>query len=284
MDEVFVSEILVFKKCLWYNDGMKKNKHGFTLIEVAIFLAVTGALFAAITIGVQNSIYQQRYNDVVQNFADFLSNLYSEVVNVQSEGNGRSNKAIYGKLVTFGEGNDPDGKQVIYAYNVIADAINTWDPNYNNATTIGLMKNLHANVVRKNDEGTGYVPIGMVEEYTPRWAARIQEKDFKDYKGSLLILRSAQTGTVRTYASNEVIKVNEKLGLTDDGVDVFKNGDDSYLDSFKMGQVDFCVNPNGDEESNTRMDVRLVSGAHDASGVEIVSFDREDYRCAAGNN
>jgi len=260
---------------------MENNKRGFTLIEVAIFLAVTGALFAAITIGVQNSIYQQRYNDVVDNFVDFLGDLYSEVVNVESEGNGRSEKAIYGKLVTFGEDNNEDGKQIIYAYNVIAKAVNSWDPDYNSATTIGLIKELDANVVRKNDEETGYVPIGIVKEYTPRWAARIQSKAFEDYKGSLLILRSAQTGTVRTYASPEVIQVNGVLGKTDDGLNVFKKGEDSYLNDqdFTMQQVDFCVNPNGSGESSSRVDVRIVKGAHDASGVEKVPSDGGDNEC-----
>lgn len=259
---------------------MKRRESGFTLIEVAIFLAVTGALFVAITVGVQNSIYQQRYNDTVQNFADFLSNLYSEVLNVQSEGDGRSGEAIYGKLVTFGS-KDAENKQVVYAYNVIAKAINTWDSDYSANTTVELLKNLGANVVRKNDDGNGYVPIGMVEEYTPRWAARIQNTtNYEDYTGSLLILRSAQTGTVRTYVSNETIDVNDKIkNSTGDGLNIFVENERNLLDSFKSGQVDFCVNPNGDEASNTRMDVRLVEGARDASGIEIISFDNEGYRC-----
>ena len=56
---------------------MKNSRRGFTLIEVALFLVVTGALFAAVTIGVQNSIYQQRQNDAVQNFAEFIRSAYA---------------------------------------------------------------------------------------------------------------------------------------------------------------------------------------------------------------
>ena len=40
---------------------MLGKKRGFTMIEVALFLAITGALFAGVTVGVQNSIFQQRY-------------------------------------------------------------------------------------------------------------------------------------------------------------------------------------------------------------------------------
>ena len=60
---------------------MRKNKLGFTLIEVSLFLAITGLLFLGVTLGVQNSIYQQRYNDAVQSFANFLGNIYDEVLN-----------------------------------------------------------------------------------------------------------------------------------------------------------------------------------------------------------
>ena len=131
---------------------MRKRAYGFTLIEVALFLAVTGILFVAITVGVQNSIYQQRYNDTVQNYSNFLQNLYSEVANVQSVGNGRHEVAIYGKLVTFGESGTNGDKQTINIYNVIADAVNSSEITASN-DTLGLLKGLHANVVRKNESG-----------------------------------------------------------------------------------------------------------------------------------
>ena len=88
---------------LWYNGGMKRVRRGFTLVEVALFLAITAAIFVSIAVGTQNSIFQQRYNDAVQNFAEFLRSMYSQVTNVQSEGYGRSEYAIYGKLVNFEE-------------------------------------------------------------------------------------------------------------------------------------------------------------------------------------
>ena len=77
---------------------MKKGKLGFTLIEVSIFLAITGVLFVGVTVGVQTSINQQRYNDAVQNFMEFLRSTYSSVSNVQSVlGRGNSEKRFMGK-------------------------------------------------------------------------------------------------------------------------------------------------------------------------------------------
>ena len=92
--------------------NMKKRLKGFTIIEVSLFLAITGLLFLGVIIGVQSSVFRQRFNDSVQNFAEFLRGVYAEAMNVQSADSGRSNQAIYGKLITFGEGIGFDGKSV----------------------------------------------------------------------------------------------------------------------------------------------------------------------------
>jgi hypothetical protein len=176
----------------------------------------------------------------------------------------------------------------VYVYNVIARAVNSWDPGYSTATTLDLLRRLNANAVRLNDEGTGYVPVGIVEEYTPRWAARIQNLDnFDDYTGSLLLLRSAQTGEIWTYASPEPVEVNDMIKTEYQGgeLNVFQVSeevnllDNNFDNSFGLQQVDFCVNPNGSEENNVRTDVRIIRGAHDASGVEMVPFDSNDNKC-----
>ena len=48
-------------------------KLGFTAIEVTLFLGITGFILISMLIGTSHSISQQRYNDSVQNFAEFLS-------------------------------------------------------------------------------------------------------------------------------------------------------------------------------------------------------------------
>ena len=266
--------------------SMKGIVKGFTLIEISIFLAVTGALFAAVTVGVQNSIYQQRYNDTVQSFADFLGNLYSEVANVQNDvDGGRKDGAIYGKLVTFGEESiDTDNQQVIRVYNVIGKAANSWDTVSGN--TLQLLKGLDANVVRKGDDGK-YGTVGIVETYTPKWAAKVQAKEFEDFEGSLLIVRNPKSGTIQTFVMDDVIEVSNYVGMDSpmDGTNVFEYGDEkNYLiNDFAPRAVDFCINPNGDGEYSNRMDVRLITGAHDASGVEIISFDNDNSACRPGD-
>ena len=266
---------------------MKRNRCGFTLIEVALFLAVTGALFVGVAVGVQNSIFQQRYTDSVQNFTEFLRGIYAGVLNVQnaSGNNGRSEYAIYGKLVTFGETynlvGEEDGKRHIYTYDVIGDV---GDPN--NGELLKALGELNANVVF--DEGDKVVPIGVVDEYTLRWGAELQNTGHMPFVGSLLVVRHPKSGTVYTYVGelievNEAIK-NENLAKTSNPSAAFDSilglsgsGQNSY--DFLMQDVNFCINPAG---SNLRGDVRIISGARNASGIEIVSMDSNNNECMGG--
>lgn len=255
--------------------GIKK---GFTLIEVALFLAISAALFAAIVGGVQNSIYQQRANDSVQSFMEFLRTAYSEAMNVQSMGNGRSEKAIYGRLITFGEsvgldgstGNDSNpSRQNIIAYDVVGDI----NDGSGAAGLLKRLKALNANVLYKeNDEMKRY---GIVENYVPKWGAVIQSKNGKLFTGALLIARHPDSGVVYTFFSRETPEVNKSFN--DKKVEVIDGND--WTESFVLEAVDFCINPNGTEKVSNRQNVRIIKGARSGSGVELIPESAEDYGC-----
>ena len=257
---------------------MKKGKLGFTLIEVAIFLAITGILFVGVTAGVQNSIYQQRTNDAVQNFVEFLRTAYAEVNDVQSSTSGSSDKAVYGKLITFGEGHNlagvelGEGQNEIFKYTVIGDISNDTE----RRDVIGALRSRSASV-EFNDEFAG-----IAESYTPRWAAQIEPAckndnlascDFEPIEGMLLIVRHPISGTVTTLWSDDVVEINEArvTGL------IF--GDDDRDDRFVLKQIDFCINTTGEEGVYNRMDVQIERGARNASGIELIGSNTEGYRC-----
>ena len=230
---------------------MKKMKGGFTLIEVSLFLAITGLLFLGVTIGVQNSIFQQRYNDSVQNFAEFLRSAYAKTENVQSAGTGDTDQAIYGKLITFGE---PNSNNTVYMYSVIGKA--SCGGGFN-----GMLKALidcEADVL--NSKGDPY----LSESYTPKWSAAIQSIDWNPFVGAILITRHPQSGTVHTFVMNgKTINVSGKSRL------------DLKNNIFGSGEVNFCINPNGytkAEGGGVRADVRIVEGARNSSGIETL-FD-----------
>ena len=267
---------------------MRTMKKGFTLIEVALFLAVTGILFVGVTVGVQNSIYQQRFNDSVQNFVEFLRGVYGEVANVQSLSGGRSEKAVYGKLVTFGQSYKQDGETetdegqtTVYTYSVIGDIGST-----GSGSVLQSLTDLGADVTfyESSELGTGkIVPAGIVQTYTPKWSAAIQAADsYEPFVGALLIVRNPSSGVVYTYVlEGEMIEVNRLIfeanaAVGGGGVNILSNSgflNSSHTPHFEKAEVDFCVNPYGEDEGVLRRNVRIVSGSRNASGIEIVPDD-----------
>lgn len=65
-----------------------QNSRGFTIIEVMLFLAVTGALAVGILVGSGVAINQQRYRDSVSSLKSLLQQQYSEVTNVANNRTG----------------------------------------------------------------------------------------------------------------------------------------------------------------------------------------------------
>lgn len=259
---------------------MKRIRRGFTLVEVSLFLAITAAIFVSIAVGTQNSIFQQRYNDAVQNFAEFLRSIYSQVTNVQSEGDGRSGYAIYGKLVNF-EKDDNGNNNKITTYNIVG---NVAEDDLGNDNVLERLKKLNADVVLNKGDGEKieYEPVGFVENYRPRWASQIQttggwnDDGYNVYTGALLIVRHPSSGTVYTYSSNEPIKnVDEYIRSLNSGLSaenqLLVNIENKEFSA--ANDVDFCVNPNGAERSTLRRDIRIVAGARNATGVEIIADD-----------
>lgn len=58
---------------------------GFTIIEVMLFLAITGGLFAALMVGVNVGIVQQRYRDSGRSYQSLIQDQYARVLNTQND-------------------------------------------------------------------------------------------------------------------------------------------------------------------------------------------------------
>ena len=241
---------------------MIRRRRGFTLVEVSLFLAITAAIFVGIVAGTQSSIFQQRYNDAVQSFVDFLRNNYSQVMNVQSDGGGNSNHVIYGRMITFGNNNDDE----VISYSIIGKDLDG-----------GSFENVLEYI--SDDEVGAYVGwygekgAGLTETYAPKWGSRIEIKEgggFKLFEGAIMIVRHPETGSIYTYATENTS---------------YEEGDSITKDSFvvngttRVDTLDLCVNPNGETNSNFRKDVRIVKDAKNASGVILVPDDAEDNKC-----
>lgn len=268
MDALLIPNTL---KNLWYNRNMKLKRSGFTLIEVSIFLAITGLLFIGIAVGTGNSIRQQRFTDSVQNFAEFLKTVYSEAANPQSRGNGRSNTAIYGKLVTFGETVALNGEQntehKIFTYDVVGNV----GGEVGTGNLVEVLQALGASAAI-NGEAAGFV-----NSYLPKWGAEIENTDNSNlFVGAVLVVRHPNSGTMNTLVmKGRTVEVNQAI----------KNKTANPLSEalknkwFGLGDVDFCIDPNASNDLNGRQDIRIITRAANASGVQIISMDGGDNRC-----
>ena len=62
----------------------KVNQSGFTVIEVILFLAITGVLFAVLMIGVGTGINQQRYLDSARSYRALIQDQYAAALNTEN--------------------------------------------------------------------------------------------------------------------------------------------------------------------------------------------------------
>ncbi|MBR3144054.1 hypothetical protein IKF12_02540, partial [Candidatus Saccharibacteria bacterium] len=212
---------------------------------------ITGLLFAMVVIGVQNSISQQRFNDVVQNYVEFLRSIYAGVTNVQSSGAGNSERAIYGKMVIFGESGN-QGKMSVY--NVIGNA----NGDFSSGNTLASsLADLDTKI-----ESSG-------ESYALRWGAKIETVGSNDeYKGALMIIRHPRSGMVYTLSKDSALNPRGPFN-------------EKFWSDFGFSGVNYCIDPDDDTSNRRRVDVKIAENARNTSGIEIIVD--ENNPCRGGN-
>ena len=279
---------------------MNKRK-GFTLIEVLLFLAVTAALFIGIAWGMRSSLFQQQYNDSVQSFLEFMRSIYSKVSNPQSTGTGNTNKAIYGKLVVFGEGTDLEGNEIkdgfpVFVYDVVGDALSASE--IGSGDVKSRLMRVNANVVKIEKNTSGLITdakLMFLEKYDPRWQTVIEDTERNVFKGSIMVVRHPTSGVINTLVldnnnSDDVVEANRDYNKAkQDGfrdITALENILKQYLgdngdNSFQTKEVNFCVNPYGYNGSGVmlRQNIRILSNARNASSVELIELDGSDNQC-----
>lgn len=217
---------------------MKNLKKGFTLIEVALFLAISGAIFAMVMTNTSRTVARRRYNDSVNDVVEEIRNAYSATINVEnyrvktedasfwcsttsayqggfhvdSAANtsadkktdnypGRTRCAVYGQVLTFGENPESD----IHRYTLIGRAIEKdIEPGDNDEVLSGL-KEVGANIItmkQNNDTMTSCTaaPAGNWTSHSLQWTGRIENREDRNlYKGAIMIARSPVSATVHTF-------------------------------------------------------------------------------------
>ena len=266
------------------------NKLGFTLVEVTLFLALSSSIMLGIILATNNSVARQRYNDSVNDFADFLRGIYSKVIDVEHNSEGNSGEAVYGKFVTFQESrnsNVSNGR--IKVYNVVGNAVNS-SSHITGITAIDILlgcdadggKPICGHLLRDADGSI------LSEEYRIPWTASLEKpnegtikyncpSDTRTYSsnhgdiagcfsGAILVIRSPLAGNVVTYTSTTRFSYSNTTN--DPLVAAYRDG------YFSISDLDFCVDSDDNNYSNRR-NIRLLSGGVNSSAVYMVEQDDE---------
>ena len=245
--------------------GIKKT-HGFTIIEVMLFLAVTGALTIAILAGAGVQINQQRYRDSVSSLKSFLQAQYSEVTNVINDRDNNWRCNADGTVEQVANGGQPRGTTdcVILGRLVTVDAtgmqltasnvVGYKAPNAPDATSdIAELENYAMAVSTINQE---------TDEVS--WGARIVSPQnlANPQSMSILIVRSPLSGAVLTFTTEAT---PQNVG--------------DMIDARNMQQRDLCVDPSAGSLVGQRLAVRIAAFASNQSAIETPAASGEGAPC-----
>jgi type II secretory pathway pseudopilin PulG len=236
-----------------------KTQTGFTIIEVMLFLAITGMLATAILVGSGVAIGQQRYRDSVGSLQSYIQQQYNKVVNVtndrdkawtcDSNGNvtqednasagearGTSDCVVMGRLVTVDATGTNLTSSVVVGYR---------NPNAGMGTSD--IAEISANYK------LGLAPIDRDDE-SVNWGAQVvKAKTATPMPLSILIVRSPLSGATLTF-TKEGVQTNPGSM-----VNVVNNS----------AQRDLCVNADVGSFVGKRMEVRIEPFASSQSAVQV---------------
>lgn len=238
-----------------------QKQQGFTIIELILFLGITGALFAALMLGVNTNIYQQRYKDSVIAYKTLLEQQYSEVTyprnerddkwtcssetGVQQEPNGgeargTSNCVLLGRYVQIkNNGTEAEVGSVVGIQPIDTTALT------------GDVATLIAYSPRKS-------PISR-QDRTIDWESVLKTTENQPSTASFLILRSPLSGLVRTFALSEPLPSNLR---------------DALSETTATAKIKNCVVANGTVGLPTQS-VTVNASVGSANGIVLKGSDEE---------
>jgi len=272
-----------------------QTKKGFTVIEVILFLAITGLLIVGLLLGVNASIARQRYQDSVQDLADFLKTQFFAVSNptlpewngpdlldydteaassrcnftgtfTTTEGievpirRGQSNCQLFGRLIVFGEHGDQNRVNIYLIIGMEGrSGVLTGDPRTDLAASDIFVPGLH-----------------FAESYIIPYSALAEDIPINEpLHASILIVRPPRSGSVRSLVLRETINVtdiwNALRSNGDDPTGAFFPND--LMNRFQnTGALDICV---GSDDvfsiGGQRRNIRFQADGGNASAVDVIS-------------
>lgn len=225
--------------------------HGFTIIEVMLFLAVTGLLTIGVLVGSGTAIAQQRYRDSVTSLKGFIQEQYTRTTNVvNADARNPACSQRGSALVLDGDALQPRGTSeclLLGRYLLIEPAkVTAYDvigqprADENGTDDVATLKNY---VLRTSEDGE-------VEEIG--WGATVvRPRTVIGLTASVLIVRSPLSGSTLTFVGDGSQRPS------------------ALVDAGNMVQKDFCVDSGSGVVTSRRLAVRLNARAASQSAVEI---------------
>lgn len=275
-------------KPLKVKKNIKKNKDGFTLIEVMLVLGITGLILLGLLGGTFNSIAHQRYNDSLRNFAEYLSLQYSEVLSPESIGQtgndlnlGNSERIILGKVIVFGSQDDSQ----VYSATLIGNVTPlTSKPSTTSDYITDLMSadgiGLYCGNTDSPSTVSEYLPLWEAQLIEPSTEHRVYNKNDK-FKGTIVIARTPNSGTINTIFSTKIYDLKNKCTptnskasaeLQEDFHQQISGGAKTFETSRSIG---ICVE--SDNSAVTR-EVRIAANGRNTSAVSMLTEDASKCR------
>ena len=237
---------------------MNSRLKGFTIVEVVLFLAVTGIMIVGILATTGTGLNNQRYRDSIDSLQAFLQSQYTQTLTVQNDtmtnitcsagsvvistggstNRGQSNCVIMGRYITTSN----SGKTLL-TYPVVGYKTGS----STNSDDYSQIKNY---TLTKIDS--------LVEDYTLQWDASMLTTAKTQSNFTILIARSPTSGSILTF----ITPTTANAALTSTS---------ALLAASALTQpLVTCVSSTAGIGISGKMGVRVNLNASGATGVEML--------------
>lgn len=236
-----------------------RSQTGFTIIEVMLFLAITGVLTAAVLVGSGVSINQQRYRDSVTSLQSYIQQQYNQVSNIT---NGRAGDWTCDSNGNVTQASGPSGGEPRGTSDcVVLGRVITVDSTGTQLTTSNVVGYHNPNGITQSSdlaELTTNYKLGIVpfqqDTTSVNWSAQIVKPHTSTpMPMSVLIIRSPLSGVTLTFSQTGLpLSLNAMLTQTNEST-----------------QQDLCVNADIGAFVGRRMEVRIIPFASSQSAIQV---------------
>ncbi len=189
---------------------MQRHHGGFTVIEVMLFLAVTGLIMSVLLVGVTTGLNNERYKDAVNSYVNFWQGQYNDVINVNN-GRAKDNPCLSGKILSDGTHTDAGrgtsnctivGRLI---HSIAGSAQVSYAPVYSTVDPTTLP--VHPNDTDKQVlASAGLIVDPTSQTYDLGWGTSLKTTLGAPSNFSILIVRMPTTGVLHTYVLSQSMK------------------------------------------------------------------------------